>query len=81
MGLYFVLILSVFTLCNVYAENYLGPTDESIKNKIRRGDLEEGFLGKFSFTNSNFCKRRISHLVIISRYLILFINTAADFVL
>lgn len=44
MGLYFVLILSVFTLCNVYAENYLGPTDESIKNKIRRGDLEEGFL-------------------------------------
>ncbi|XP_063414723.1 amyloid-beta precursor protein-like isoform X2 [Mytilus trossulus] len=44
MGLYFVLILSVFTLCNVYAANYLGPTDESIKNKIRRGDLEEGFL-------------------------------------
>lgn len=44
MGLYFVLILSVFTLCNVYAANYFGPTDESIENKIKRGDLEEGFV-------------------------------------
>ncbi|CAC5380553.1 unnamed protein product [Mytilus coruscus] len=53
MGLYFVLILSVFTLCNVYAANYFGPTDESIENKIKRGDLEEGFVEEIDPTPPN----------------------------